>query len=190
MTDSSLTDLAAPIVKVVTVNAAPAQAFARFTADMAAWWPLSSHSVGERDAETVTMEGRVGGRIVERMRGGREAVWGTLTVWDPPHRVAFSWHPGEEPEKSTHVELRFTASGMHTRVELRHSGFERLGPLAARTKRMYPIGWAFVLGLYAQRRGPFIAVMQALTTTLMGIRRYRTRRANGAAERTGSRAGR
>jgi hypothetical protein len=37
------------------------------------------------------------------------------------------------------------------RVELRHSGFERLGHLAARTKRMYPIGWAFVLGLCAQR---------------------------------------
>jgi uncharacterized protein YndB with AHSA1/START domain len=71
-----------------------------------------------------------------------EAIWGTLTVWAPPHCVVFSWHPGEELDKATHVELRFTASGTRTRVELRHSGFERLGPLAAHTKRMYPIGWA------------------------------------------------
>jgi hypothetical protein len=53
---------------------------------------------------------------------------------------------------------------------------------------MYPIGWVFVLGLYAQRRGPLITVMKALTTTLMAIRRSRMRRVNGGAERTGSRA--
>ena len=102
--------------------------------------------------------------------------------------MAFSWHPGEEPDNATHVELRFTASGTRTRVELRHGGFERLGPLAARTKRMYPIGWAFVLGLYAQRRGPFIAVMEGVDDTLMAIRRYRLRRVSGGVERTGSRA--
>jgi hypothetical protein len=36
---------------------------------------------------------------------------------------------------------------------------------------MYPISRTFVLGLYAQRRGSFITVMKALTTTFMAIRR-------------------
>lgn len=87
-----------PLVKNVTVKAPPDAAFRRFTAEIGAWWPLGSHSVGGQDAETVTMEGRAGGRIVERIRGGRECVWGTVTAWDPPRRVAFTWHPGRRPE--------------------------------------------------------------------------------------------
>jgi uncharacterized protein YndB with AHSA1/START domain len=119
---------------------------------MARWWPLQSHSVGEGASETVVMEGRVGGRIVERIRGGRESVWGTVTAWDPPRRVAFTWHPGAEPATAQDVEVRFTAEGDRTRVDLEHRGFERLGALARRARRGYPLGWAYVLGLYAGRR--------------------------------------
>lgn len=164
-----------PIVKVVTVAATPAKAFQRFTSEMASWWPLASHSVGEANAETVVMEGRVGGRIVERIRGGREVVWGTLTVWEPPRRVAFTWHPGDEPAKSTEVDVLFTAQGDRTRVELRHSGFERLGEMARRARRGYPLGWAYVLGLYAQKRGPFMILVSALTSTMMAIARRRAK---------------
>ena len=76
---------------------------------------------------------------------------------------------------------------MRTRVELRHGGFERLGPHAARMRRAYPLGWAYVLGLYAQRRGPFIVVMKALTSTLMAVARLRRRRAaRGTVQRSAS----
>jgi uncharacterized protein YndB with AHSA1/START domain len=150
-----------PIHKVLTVKAAPDQAFRRFTAEMASWWPLRSHSVGEADAESVEMEGRVGGRIVERIRGGREACWGTITAWEPPRRVAFTWHPGQDPATAQDIEVRFTGVDGGTRVELSHRG--------------YPIGWSYVLGLYADRRGPFMLLMSGLTGTLMAAQRMRAR---------------
>lgn len=172
-----------PLLKVVTVKASPEQAFRRFTDEMASWWPLQSHSVGEGAAETVLMEGFVGGRIVERIRGGREAVWGTVTAWEPPRRVAFTWHPGAEPATAQDVEVRFTPEGDLTRVELEHRGFERLGRLARRARRGYPLGWAYVLGLYAGRRGPFMMLMGGLTMLIMGVQRILARpsRRDGAA---------
>ncbi len=163
-----------PVIKIVTIRAGQARAFSRFTSEMANWWPLPSHSVGGAKAETVVMENRVGGRIVERARGGTESVWGTITVWEPPRRVAFSWHPGDPPEKATRVEVRFVAiDESRTRVELEHVGFERLGAMAKRARRGYPIGWAYVLGLYAEKRGPFMFAVTGLSAALMWFTRRR-----------------
>ena len=168
-----------PIRKSVTVAVPPEQAFRRFTAEMSSWWPLASHSVGQRDSESVTMEGRPGGRIVERIRGGRECVWGTITAWEPPRRVAFTWHPGDDPSRAQDIEVRFTPEGAgglpSTRVELEHSGFERLGALAQRAHRGYPLGWAYVLGLYAGRRGPFMLFVTVMTATMMNVMRAKAR---------------
>jgi uncharacterized protein YndB with AHSA1/START domain len=130
------------------------------------------------------MEGRVGGRIVEQTRTGEEFVWGTIEIWEPPHHVAFSWHPGDDPARSTHVEVRFTASGARTRVELTHTGFERLGPKGSRMRRAYPIGWTYVLGLYAERRGPVMAALRGLTAVLRSLRTRRARRVGKASHRT------
>jgi uncharacterized protein YndB with AHSA1/START domain len=162
----------APILKVVRVKASPDQAFRRFTEGLATWWPLRSHSVGQADAETVVMEPRVGGRIVERLRGGREVVWGTLTAWEPPTRVAFTWHPGRDPATAQDVEVRFAPEADGTRVELEHRGFERLGrKLGRKARRGYPVGWEYVLGLYAERRGPVMWLMGTLTAILVGVQR-------------------
>lgn len=169
-----------PIRKVLTVKATPDRAFRRFTAEMAAWWPLRSHSVGQAQAETVTMEGRVGGRIVERIRGGGESCWGTITAWEPPGRVAFTWHPGQDPATAQDVEVRFSSVPGGTRVELSHWGFERLGRMGRVARRGYPIGWEYVLGLYAERRGPFMWMMSGLTGTLMAAQRVRARLSGNA----------
>jgi uncharacterized protein YndB with AHSA1/START domain len=160
-----------PVRKTVRVTAPPARAFRRFTEEMGTWWPLRSHSVGQADAETVTMEPRLGGRIVEHIRGGRQAVWGTVTAWDPPRRVAFTWHPGRAPDTAQDVEVRFTADGTGTRVELEHRGFERLGPtLGRKARRGYPLGWEYVLGRYAGRGGPLMWVLSGLTALLLALR--------------------
>jgi uncharacterized protein YndB with AHSA1/START domain len=176
VTNTATTGPFSPIVKVVTVRATPERAFRRFTDDIGVWWPLKSHSVGEEQAETVVMEGRVGGRILEKIRGGREVVWGTITAWEPPRRVAFTWHPGQAPSTAQDVEVRFAPSGARTRVELEHRGFERLGALGRRARRGYPIGWAYVLGLYADHRGPFMWLVGGLTTLLMALQRLRAKR--------------
>src|SRR5919197_160847 len=77
----------------------------------------------------VLLEGRAGGRIAERSPTGEIADWGRVLTWEPPGRVAFTWHP--EGGEATEVEVQFIPEGSGaTRVELEHRGWERLGPAA------------------------------------------------------------
>jgi uncharacterized protein YndB with AHSA1/START domain len=163
-----------PVVKKLLVKATPEHAFRRFTAEMGSWWPLRSHSVFEGEADRVTFEGRVGGRIVESTPDGRESVWGTVKAWDPPRRVAFTWHPGHATEKAQDVEVTFTPEGERTRVQLTHTGFERLGAKDGRfASRAYGIGWEYVFGLYAERQGLVMGLLGALTNLMLAVRDWR-----------------
>ena len=54
-----------PIRKELTLAVAPERAFALFTEDVSRWWPMRSHSVGGDDAVGVSIEGRIGGQMVE-----------------------------------------------------------------------------------------------------------------------------
>jgi len=132
--------------KTIEVAAAPDRAFRLFTEGMAGWGPMRTHSVGEDRAETVVFEPGVGGRIYERTLDGDQHVWGTVTAWEPPGRVVFTWHPGRGPDTEQDVEVRFEASGAGTRVELVHTGWERLGDRAAAVRENYDGGWDLVVG--------------------------------------------
>ena len=88
------------------------------------------------------------GRIVERAIDGRESVWGTVTEWEPPIAVAFTWHPGYGEEHATDVRVTFEASGAETLVTLVHTGWERMDdPFASATE--YEQGWPGVLAAFA-----------------------------------------
>ena len=68
-----------------------------------------------------------GARIVERSAGGEAAVWGTVTRWEPPSVVAFSWHPGHPADRASQVEVTFTpAAPGRTMVRLEHTGWDVL----------------------------------------------------------------
>jgi hypothetical protein len=173
-----------PVRKSILVPWTPEASFRRFTAEIAAWWPLRSHSVGGDRAESVVFEDRVGGRIYERIRGGEESTWGTVTGWEPPGCVAFTWHPGHPPERAQQIEVRFTPEGTGTRLELVHEGWERFGAMAARVRRGYGVGWAYVLRLWAGRRGsPLVWGIDGLMWALGPLHRRFARRAEAAAER-------
>ncbi|HEY2936005.1 MAG TPA: SRPBCC domain-containing protein, partial [Gaiellaceae bacterium] len=89
-------------------------------------------------------------RLVERSKTGEEAVWGEVLAWEPPGRIAFTWHPGyAEGDPMTEVEVRFRAQGGLTVVELEHRGWERLGERAEEARTGYEVGWPVVLGRYA-----------------------------------------
>jgi uncharacterized protein YndB with AHSA1/START domain len=136
----------------VTVNAAPEQTFRAFVDEIGAWWPLADGFAFAGDRwQDMLMEGRVGGRLYERSRDGRDFHIGTVKVYDPPSRLVFTW--GEATEEwagPTEVEVRFTAQGGATRVDLEHRGFERIGDAAEETTRTYDGGWAAVLGRFEQ----------------------------------------
>lgn len=131
-----------PVRREVLVKAAPARAFELFTDHLGSWWPLELHSVF--GVGTVGFEGD---QIVERL-GEQVSVWGTVTTWNPPGLIAFTWHPGEPVARATNVSVSFVARGEETLVTLVHTGWERaLDPDAAAAD--YNNGWPTVLARFA-----------------------------------------
>jgi uncharacterized protein YciI len=129
-----------PIRREVLVKAEPDKAFEVFTARIGDWWPLGTHSV-HGEGGSVAFEDGV---LVERSAAGERSVWGTVTRWEPPSAVSFTWHPGNPGSRATDVTVSFTAAGEQTLVTLEHRGWEVYeDPAAAREE--YNTGWPFVL---------------------------------------------
>lgn len=139
------------IRKSVTVSRPVEHAFRVFTEEIDTWWPLRTHAVDTAQAQTVVMEGREGGRLFERTASGEEHVWGRLTAWEPPNRVAYTWHPGRGEETAQEVVVTFAPEGEGTRVEVRHWGWEKFGDQLDEIVADYNEGWDVVIGLYAER---------------------------------------
>jgi uncharacterized protein YndB with AHSA1/START domain len=137
------------IRKSIVVRCSPEHAFRVYTEDMSDWYPLEGHSIFDDPAGTVVWEGWVGGRVYERSTAGEEGVWGTIVVWSPPHALVMTWHPGRGEETAQELSVRFSPEGEGTRVELVHSGWERLGPDARERMTGYEDGWTAVLERFA-----------------------------------------
>jgi uncharacterized protein YndB with AHSA1/START domain len=121
------------VFTTAVVQAPIDRAFKVFTEGMPAWWPADHHILKAELAEMV-FEPRVGGRIIDRGVDGSECSWSRVLVYEPPHRVVFSWDitAGWEletnPERASEVEVRFIAEAPdRTRVELEHRELQRHG---------------------------------------------------------------
>ena len=137
-----------PIRREVLVDAGPVVAFEVFTTRIGLWWPIADKSVFGAGG-TVAF---AGGQIIEQSADGRRVVWGTVTRWEPPAGVAFTWHPGYGPDRASHVEVTFAAAGPQTLVTVTHAGWDvRADPAAARAE--YEHGWPVVLDHYRRRAG-------------------------------------
>jgi uncharacterized protein YndB with AHSA1/START domain len=141
------------LTRTVTVALPLEEAFRLYTEGIATWWPYSTHSVEEEQVETVVFEAKDGGRIYERTTSGEEHVWGSVLAWDPPTRVVHTWHPGRGEESAQEVQITFEPVGPGTRVELVHTGWERIGDRAAEVLSNYgsASGWDLVLGKYVEQ---------------------------------------
>ena len=140
-----------PIHRETVVEASPEIAFAVFTERIGSWWPLADLSVFHDG--TVAF---VDGRIVETSAAGGTTVWGTVTEWVPPDRLAFTWHPGGVADRASVVGVRFAAVGARTLVTLEHRGWEHYpDPETARLE--YGQGWPQVLAGYRAQVGDGIA---------------------------------
>jgi uncharacterized protein YndB with AHSA1/START domain len=149
------------ITRTVMVRAPQDEAFRVFTEGMGTWWPLDTHSIAvdqglEQRAVALRVGAREGGRVEEVLEDGSTRDWGGIDVWEPPHRVAFRWKPNDLPTPPTEVEVRFTAEGDGTRVDVEHRGWERLGKVAEEIHPLYSSsegGWTMVLERYARLAG-------------------------------------
>lgn len=129
------------------LDCSPEHAFEVWTGRASMWWP-PAHTVSRDPAVAVTFEPRPGGRIFERTPDGTEHSWGHILAWDPPERLAYTWHIATEPEHATEVEITFAAEGDGTRVRVRHRGWDRLGSFGPEWRRANRLGWAGVLPAY------------------------------------------
>jgi hypothetical protein len=105
----------------------PSHAFEVWTERFSMWWPKGHAVSGDPDVSFV-FEPRVGGRIFERTSAGEEIDWGRVTRWEPPHGLGYLWHIRRSPEEATDVDITFVGlDNGTTRLEIVHSGWERLG---------------------------------------------------------------
>jgi DNA-binding transcriptional ArsR family regulator/uncharacterized protein YndB with AHSA1/START domain len=116
---------------MVTVDVPVEQAFRAFTHSFNTWWPPEFH-IGQADMAEAILEPRVGGRWYERGVDGTECDWGRVLVWEPPHRLVVTWQINgkwqfdPDPDHASEIEVRFTADGPQTTVELEHRHIHRL----------------------------------------------------------------
>jgi hypothetical protein len=143
-----------PVERSVSVSWDVETAFRRFAIDFGNWWPAHSHSVGGARVRRVVLEPRAGGCIFEEHHDGRRFQWGRIVTWDPPRRLAFTFHPSRAAETAQRVEVRFVPNEGGTRVELVSTGWEAWqGQRQARAaRRAYSMGWAYLLDYWADRR--------------------------------------
>jgi uncharacterized protein YndB with AHSA1/START domain len=122
-----------PVRKSVVVGTGVERAFALFTNRFDAIKPREHNLLAVPIAETV-FEPRVGGHIYDVGTDGSRCEWARVLVFEPPHRVVFSWDIGptwqleSDPAKTSEVEVRFIAeSAERTRVVLEHRNLDRHG---------------------------------------------------------------
>ena len=129
-----------PLRVDLEIACAPEHAFATWTERFGLWWP-ASHTVSG-DPAAVVLEPRFGGRIYERTREGREIDWGEITGWEPPRRLSYLWHIRRDRSAATDVEIRFVGGDAGTaRMEITHTGWERLGADAEAWRDANRGGW-------------------------------------------------
>lgn len=138
-----------PLVVEFTVDASPAHAFDVWTSRTALWWPRS-HTVTRADDVAIVVEGRRGGRIYERAGDGTEHDWGRVTAWEPPQRIAYTWHLFFDPAEATDVEVTFTPRHDGTSVRIEQGGWERLGEAGVERRTNTHRAWAAITPLYVE----------------------------------------
>lgn len=144
---STSTDLT--IRKTVNVAVPPQKAFAVFTDRLVDWWPVETHSIAAMDGgrpDRVAIEWSIGA-VGAEISGDERHEWWDVIAYEPPARLALRWrvNPDNPP---TEVEVRFTADGDGTRVDLEHRGWEAFAE--GETRASYDDGWDPVLARYVQ----------------------------------------
>lgn len=156
-------ELPEPIRRTIAVPWNQGAAFERFTSHFGEWWPRYSHSIGGKRVKRVVFECRVGGLIYEQHHDGTRMLWGKVTAFDPPSRVAFTFHPSLQESDAQLIEVRFLAEGVGTRVELVSSGWEKMGKRAQRAYGAYRLNWGAALDRFAERFSGVVVLFSVMS---------------------------
>ena len=109
----------APVRKTLSVNCSPERAFEVFTAEVASWWPTTTHSIHHEDVTDVVLEPRVDGELYELAEGGKRAHWGRVTAWEPPRRLVITWaNASQASDPSAYSRVTFEIEEYEDMVRL------------------------------------------------------------------------
>jgi hypothetical protein len=100
------------MTEVIDVDTDPVTAFRVFTDEFDQWWgrgPIDAYDTWRLVERRI--EGRVGGRLVEDY-GDEERVLGTITIWEPGARLAWT------ARNDVTIEVTFEAHAAGTRVRV------------------------------------------------------------------------
>jgi hypothetical protein len=147
----------APVRKSIVVETTPDHAFEVFTAQIDRWWPRG-RGIGQGPITLSTIEPFVGGRWYTKHESGDECTVGHVSVWEPGARFVVSWEisadwkPEARSAFASEIEVIFTADGAgHTRIDLEHRNFERMGAEpGAKMRNSVDNGWPGLLAIYAK----------------------------------------
>lgn len=112
-----------PITFEYSLDCTADAAFVAYTEKIGQWW-LPQYTAGASTFETVTIEPRVGGRIVERHSDGREIDWGEVTVWEPGRRLVHTFTLAQDPAHPSEVSFELTPSGEACELHFEHGGWD------------------------------------------------------------------
>jgi len=129
-----------------------------FTARLGRWWPLAELSVFG-DGAAVSFSG---GQIIESAADGRTAVWGTVTRWEPPDAVAFTWHPGQPAEEDTGDTWVALLHRPGSAAPVSGTPFDdpRFGEHVAFLRRMHEAGYLVAAGPLADAAGEGMTILR------------------------------
>lgn len=146
-----------PIRRATLVRSDVDHTFDVFVRTIGAWWPVRPYSAGGERVRDVTLEPRLGGRLVETWADGTVVEWGRVLAWEPPHALVLSW---DCTPATTEVELRFAALGPAlTRVSVEHRGWEALSEQQLGQDCAQPGGYA--AGSFATGWSTILAALAA-----------------------------
>jgi uncharacterized protein YndB with AHSA1/START domain len=120
----------------VHVDCTPEEAFELFTERFAEWWPF---------AENCQLEPWPGGNLLETTPRGEEIHLGSITDWDPPQRLAFTWHPDPRRDDDQSVTVDFVVEADGTRITLTHHNWRHAGVETCAARFFAFAAQAFVL---------------------------------------------
>jgi hypothetical protein len=79
-----------------------------------------------------------------------EIDWGEVTVWEPPHRIAYLWHIRRDRSEGRNEEITFVVVAEDaTRLDIVQPGWERLGAAAEEWRDANRGGWSGLLPHFA-----------------------------------------
>lgn len=111
-----------PIRHELVVRCTPERGFEKYATRMGEWW----HPLYTADAVSfsgVTVETRVGGRVVETHAGGAEYEWGRVTAWEPGRRFGYTSTLAQAQDVPSEIVVRFAPHPDGCAVRFEHGGW-------------------------------------------------------------------